>query len=47
MLLDGLRVSHIAERLFVSEHTVRNHLRAIFRKCEVGSQAELISRLRD
>ncbi len=35
----------IAELLEVSEHTVRNHLKSIFRKLEVHSQAELVDRL--
>lgn len=42
LLLEGHRVSTIAQRLFVSPHTVRNHLKAIFRKAGVGSQAALI-----
>ena len=31
----------IAERLFISEHTLRNHLVAIYRKLEVNSHLEL------
>ncbi len=42
LLLEGHRVSTIAQRLFLSPHTVRNHLKAIFRKAKVGSQAELV-----
>ena len=42
LLLEGHRVSTIAQRLFLSPHTVRNHLKAIFRKAKVGSQAALI-----
>ncbi len=42
LLLEGHRVSTIAQRLFLSPHTVRNHLKAIFRKTKVGSQAALI-----
>jgi len=30
----------------VSEHTVRNHLKSIFRKLEVHSQAELVGMIR-
>ena len=44
-LLQGHRVVSIAELLEVSEHTVRNHLKSIFRKLGVHSQAELVDRL--
>lgn len=44
-LLQGHRVVSIAELLDVSEHTVRNHLKSIFRKLGVHSQAELVDRL--
>ena len=46
LLLAGHRVTTIAEDLYVSPHTVRNHLRSMFRKLDVGSQAELMRRLR-
>jgi len=42
----GQRVGAIAERLHVSEHTVRNHLKAVYRKLDVHSQVELLSRWR-
>jgi PAS domain S-box-containing protein len=45
-LLRGHRVVSIAARLEVSEHTVRNHLKSIFRKLEVHSQAELVRLIR-
>ena len=45
-LLDGHRVSSISQRLEVSEHTVRNHLKSMFRKLGVHSQPELIEFVR-
>jgi DNA-binding NarL/FixJ family response regulator len=45
-LLDGERVHTIADALFVSQSTVRNHLSSIFKKVGVHSQAELLRRLR-
>jgi len=41
-LMGGFRVPSIAERLHISQHTVRNHLKSIYRKAGVQSQAELI-----
>jgi DNA-binding NarL/FixJ family response regulator len=35
----------VAERLFISPHTVRNHMKSIFRKLRVNSQVELLARL--
>ncbi len=46
LLLDGRRVSSIARSLYLSPQTVRNHLKAIFRKLGAHSQAELLDRLR-
>ena len=40
------RVKTIAERLHVSEHTVRNHLKSIYQKLDVRSQSELIQLVR-
>lgn len=45
-LVAGLRVPTIASKLFISPHTVRNHLKSIFRKLDVSDQASLIKRIR-
>jgi DNA-binding CsgD family transcriptional regulator len=41
-LVVGSRVATIAELLFISPNTVRNHLKAIYRKVGVSSQRALI-----
>lgn len=46
MILLGLRVPSIAKSLYLSEHTIRNHLRSVFTKCQVRSQRELVEKLR-
>jgi DNA-binding CsgD family transcriptional regulator/PAS domain-containing protein len=45
-LMSGDRVPAIARQLFLSEGTVRNHLSSVFGKLGVGTQQELIERLR-
>ena len=45
LLSVGLSNKDLAERLDISLHTVKNHIKAIFRKLEVGSRLELVSRL--
>lgn len=45
LLLSNGRVRSIATALDISLHTVRNHLRSIFRKLDVHSQSELIHEL--
>jgi len=44
-LLEGKRITTIAQQLYLSEHTVRNHLKAIYRKLGLHSLAELRERL--
>ncbi len=44
LLLKGPRIAHVAKRLYISEHTVRNHLKAVFRKLNIHSQTELVER---
>jgi DNA-binding CsgD family transcriptional regulator len=45
-LAEGDRVPLIVEDLGIAENTVRNHLKSIFRKLQVGSQAELVRHLK-
>lgn len=44
-LTAGLPISELAKQLEISPNTVRNHLKSIFRKLNVRSQTELLSRL--
>jgi DNA-binding CsgD family transcriptional regulator len=46
-LAEGGRVATVAKALFVSPHTVRNHLRSIFAKLGVHSQPELLEHVRE
>jgi PAS domain S-box-containing protein len=46
LLVGGDRVPSIAKQLHISPHTVRNHLKALYRKLGVNTQTELIERIR-
>jgi DNA-binding CsgD family transcriptional regulator len=41
-LFEGLAVEQVIDHLRISENTVRSHLKGIFKKCDVRSQAELL-----
>ncbi|NMG45721.1 response regulator [Aromatoleum toluvorans] len=43
LLMSGLRNQEIAERLFISEGTVKTHLHRIYEKLEVRSRLELVT----
>ncbi len=44
-LARGESTSEIAERLFLSQHTVRDHIKTVFEKLEVSSRTELVAKL--
>jgi DNA-binding CsgD family transcriptional regulator len=41
----GLSTKQMSQHLFISEHTVQNHLRSVFEKTGVHSRRELVKRL--
>ena len=41
LVADGLTNRQVAERLFLSPHTVNTHLRQVFAKLEVNSRVDL------
>ena len=45
-LVAGQRVPAIAAELHISQHTVRNHLKSVYRQLGVSNQSELIERIR-
>jgi DNA-binding CsgD family transcriptional regulator len=47
LLLRGLPTRQIAELLFISRHTLSDHMKAIFAKLEVASRPELTALLLD
>ena len=47
LLADGFSNKEIAEKLFVSVHTIRNHLYKIYEKLQVHSRVEAVNKLRN
>ena len=45
LLVQGLKNREIAERLFVCEQTVKNHLRALYKRFSVSNRLELAIRI--
>ena len=45
-LCQGLSNRHIAEKLFISEYTVKDHLKSIMEKMRVDSRNEIVAALR-
>ena len=47
LVAEGLTNREVAERLFVSPHTVNTHLRHVFSKLGINSRVELARLARD
>lgn len=45
LVYQGMKNVQIADKLFISEHTVENHLRSIYQKLDVNSRTALIHEL--
>jgi DNA-binding CsgD family transcriptional regulator len=45
MIARGMPTAEIARALFISPHTVRGHIKAVFEKIGVASRGELVARL--
>jgi len=45
LLDDHLGTDEIAKRLFISEHTVRSHVKSLLRKLQVSSRREALDTL--
>lgn len=43
-LCDGDSYKEVAEKLFLSKHTIRRHIRSIYQKLDVSSRAEMVRR---
>ncbi len=44
-VIAGRRTPEVARRLYISVHTARNHLKTIYKKLQVHSQAELVRKV--
>ena len=45
LVVGGLRTQQLAERLFITPYTVKDHLKAVFEKVGVRSRGELVGRM--
>ncbi|MDX1476596.1 MAG: response regulator transcription factor [Saprospiraceae bacterium] len=44
LLCDGDSYKDVAAKLYISKHTVRRHIRSIYKKLEVSSRAEMVKK---
>ena len=42
-LIAGLDTQAVTERLFISRHTVQDHLKAVFEKMSIHSRREMVA----
>ena len=47
LVAQGLTNTETAKRLYISQHTVENHLKAIFRKLGVKNRTSLLRKILD
>lgn len=45
LVVGGLRTQQLADRLFITPYTVKDHLKAVFEKVAVRSRGELVGRM--
>ena len=46
LLLEGLSLREISEKLFISENTVKTHRTSIYKKMQVGSREEFLEKMK-
>jgi len=46
LICDGLANKEISKKLFISEHTVKGHMKSIFKKMRVNSRIQVINSLK-
>lgn len=46
-IIDGLEVKEIANKLFITIHTVKKHMRSVYTKCRVQNRVELYNRFKE
>lgn len=47
LMYEGLKVKEVAQHLNISDHTVRNHLKSVYKKLQVTSMYEMVRALNE